>query len=162
MSIKPGRRIVVKLPLGGGCVCGAVRYEIMEAPLGVYACHCTDCQRITSSAFALGVVVSADAFRVAGKEARLAPVVVAASGRPKRRRICPDCGVWLFGDPRPDTKGPGLVRAVRGGTFDDTSWIKPTTHFWTRSAQKWVMLDGVMHETQPEDLAARAHGGSEA
>ena len=28
-------------------------------------------------------------------------------------------------------------------------------HFWTRSAQKWVILDGLTHETQPEDLAAR-------
>ena len=34
-------------------------------------------------------------------------------------------------------------------------------HFWTRSAQKWVILDGLTHETQPEDLAARVHGGSE-
>ena len=30
------------------------------------------------------------------------------------------------------------------------------------TAQKWVMLDGLTHETQPEDLAARAHGSPEA
>jgi hypothetical protein len=149
------------LPLSGGCMCGAVRYEITEAPLAVYACHCTDCQRITGSAFALGVVVSANAFRATGKKALLAPPVIAASGRVKRRWICPDCGVWLFGDTRPGTEGPGLVRVVRGGTFDQTDWIKPTMHFWTRSAQKWLVLDGIAHQTQPEELAARVHGGSE-
>jgi hypothetical protein len=64
----------MKLPLGGGCMCGAVKYEILEAPLRVYACHCTDCQRVTGSAFSLGVVVSDDAFRAIGKERALAPL----------------------------------------------------------------------------------------
>jgi hypothetical protein len=47
----------MKLPLTGGCICGGIRYEITQAPVAVYACHCTDCQRITSSAFSIGVVV---------------------------------------------------------------------------------------------------------
>lgn len=141
-------------------MCGAVRYEISKEPVGVYACHCTDCQRITGSAFSLGVVVPDDAFRVFGREPRRAPDVIAASGRLKSRQICPDCGVWLFGDPRPSTEGAGLVRVVRGGTLDGTSWLQPTMHFWTRSAQKWLALTGIIHETQPEDLAARVHGGA--
>jgi hypothetical protein len=41
----------MKLPLTGGCQCGALRYEITPAPSLVYTCHCTDCQRLTSSAF---------------------------------------------------------------------------------------------------------------
>jgi hypothetical protein len=65
----------MELPLGGGCMCGAVRYEISELPLRVYACHCTDCQRITGSAFSLGVVVSAGAFRATGKDRALAPPI---------------------------------------------------------------------------------------
>jgi hypothetical protein len=66
----------MELPLGGGCMCGAVRYEISELPLRVYACHCTDCQRITGSAFSLGVVVSAGAFRATGKDRALAPPIL--------------------------------------------------------------------------------------
>ena len=140
------------LPLTGGCLCGAVRYQVTDPPLGVYACHCTDCQRITSSAFSLGVVVPADAFQVVGQDARLVAGGTAASGRVKRRWICAACGVWLFGDPRPNTEGPGLVRVVRSGTFDDTAWIKPRMHFWTRSAQSWLALDGITYQTQPEEL----------
>ena len=41
----------MKLPQTGGCQCGEIRSEITEAPQLVYTCHCTDCQRITGSAF---------------------------------------------------------------------------------------------------------------
>jgi hypothetical protein len=36
----------------------------------------------------------------------------------------------MYGDPRPGTEHPGMIRVVRGGTLDDTSWLKPTAHFW--------------------------------
>jgi hypothetical protein len=44
----------MKLPQTGGCQCEAIRYEITEPPQSVYTCHCTDCQRLTSSAFSMG------------------------------------------------------------------------------------------------------------
>jgi hypothetical protein len=141
----------MQLPLTGGCVCGAIRYEITQAPVSVYTCHCTDCQRITSSAFSIGMVVPADAFRPAGLEAKAAPGGVTAGGRVKSRWICPDCGTWLYGGPKIGTEPPGTQRVIRGGTLDDTSWLQPTTHFWTRSKQKWVVLpEGeTQFETQP-------------
>lgn len=54
----------MKLPQTGGCQCGALRYEITEAPQLTYACHCTDCQRPTSSAFPMAIVVPGAAFWV--------------------------------------------------------------------------------------------------
>ena len=56
----------MKLPQTGGCQCGNIRYEITEAPQSVYTCHCTDCQRLTSSAFSIGVVVAETAFHRSG------------------------------------------------------------------------------------------------
>ena len=56
----------MKLPQTGGCQCGKIRYEISEAPQLVYTCHCTDCQRLTSSAFSLGLVVAEPPFIAAG------------------------------------------------------------------------------------------------
>jgi hypothetical protein len=29
---------------------------------------------------------------------------------------------------------------VRAGTLDDTSWLRPTRHIWTRSKQPWVIF----------------------
>ncbi len=50
--------------LTGGCQCGRLRYEITAEPQSVYTCHCLDCQRLTSSAFSLGVVVPEEGFFV--------------------------------------------------------------------------------------------------
>ena len=38
---------------------------------------------------------------------------------------------------------------IRGGTFDDTSRVKPQIHFWTRSKQPWFVLpdDATVHPT---------------
>jgi Glutathione-dependent formaldehyde-activating enzyme len=60
----------MQLPQTGGCQCGKFRYEISEAPQLVYTCHCTDCQRLTSSAFSMGVVVAETGFRLSGIEPR--------------------------------------------------------------------------------------------
>jgi hypothetical protein len=32
------------------------------------------------------------------------------------------------------------VIRVRAGTLDDTSWLRPTRHIWTRSKQPWITL----------------------
>jgi len=41
------------LPLTGGCPCEAVRFEVSAMPLLAYACHCTECQRWSGSAFSM-------------------------------------------------------------------------------------------------------------
>ena len=123
----------MKLPQTGGCQCGKIRYEISAAPQLVYTCHCTDCQRLTSSAFSLGLVVAETAFHRSGIAPR--PLQrTADSGRTNTRLVCPECGSWVCGMPR-----DGVVR-VRAGTLDDTSWLRPTRHIWTRSKQPWITL----------------------
>jgi hypothetical protein len=124
-------RDYMKLPQAGGCQCGKVRYEITQPPQLVYACHCRDCQRLTSSAFSMGIVVTESGFHLAGIEPRSLQRL-ADSGRTSTRWVCPECGSWIAGPPR-----DGLVR-VRAGTLDDTSWLRPTRHIWTRSKQPWV------------------------
>ena len=60
----------MKFPQTGGCQCGALRYEITQAPRIVYTCHCTDCQRLTSSAFSMAIVLAPEAFRLTQGEPR--------------------------------------------------------------------------------------------
>jgi hypothetical protein len=60
----------MKLPQTGGCQCGKVRCEITQEPLSVYTCHRLDCQRLTSSAFSLGVIVPESGSRLSGVEPR--------------------------------------------------------------------------------------------
>jgi hypothetical protein len=37
--------------------CGALRYAVTQAPLTLYAGHCTKCQRMSSSAFQMSMPV---------------------------------------------------------------------------------------------------------
>ena len=141
----------MKLPLTGGCLCGALRYEIGEAPVMTYTCHCTDCQRLTSSAFSTAITVSEGAFRLVKGEPRLAQKT-AESGRIVTRWVCPDCGCWITSSPQPGEAPGEMIRRVRAGTLDDTSWLQPTAHFWTRSKQPWIVLPegDEVFETQPD------------
>jgi hypothetical protein len=136
----------MKLPLIGRCLCGKIRYELSEAPRLVYTCHCTDCQRITSSAFSLGIALPEAAFHLTAGEPR-ALQRMPDSGRLNTRFVCSDCACWLCSLPR-----GGVIR-VRAGTLDDTSWLRPTRHIWTRSKQPWVTFaagDEIFEGQPPE------------
>ena len=99
VSLVSDRRDIMRLPQTGGCQCGKVRYAITEEPQSVYTCHCTACQRLTSSAFSMGLVVAETAFRLSGVEPK--PLQrVADSGRVNTRLVCPECGSWICGLPR--------------------------------------------------------------
>jgi len=66
--------------------------------------------------------------------------------------FCPDCRTRLYHMPG---GGAYANRNLKPGTLDDTSWLHPAIHFWTRSAQPWVPIpEGVRrYETQPDSLA---------
>jgi hypothetical protein len=91
----------MKLPQIGGCQFGKVRYVITEEPQSVYTCHCLDCQRLTGSAFSLGMVVPEKGFRVTGLQLHQLQRT-ADSGRLNTRLVCPDCGEEEQGVPRPN------------------------------------------------------------
>ena len=132
----------------GGCQCGEVRYEITCELTVIYACHCTECQRQSGSAFGMAAVIPAEHFRVTRGTPRDFPRT-GESGRTMLCRFCPTCGTRIFHSPA------GLAQNcnLKPGTLDDTSWVRPTVHVWTRSAQPWTVVpEGVMVcETQPAD-----------
>jgi hypothetical protein len=69
------------------------------------------------------------------------------SGMAVISRFCGNCGTRLYGerDGRPE------IVSLRAGTLDDTSWLVPVAHFFTRSAQPWVQPEpgAQCFETQP-------------
>jgi hypothetical protein len=137
----------------GGCHCRRLRYKLSHPPLRTLICHCTDCQRISGSAFGISVVCRDDAFVLTGTPNRVARTL--GSGATGLRWTCPECGVWICGDAKLDTVTNLNRRIVRGGTFDDTKWIKPDAHIWTRSAQPWVPIPADMPSYQKNRATAR-------
>jgi hypothetical protein len=137
-------------PQTGGCQCGAIRYEITGPPVTVYACHCTECQTQSGSAFAMAAVIPGESFRIT----KGSPAMFARAINPAKTMecwFCAACGTRLYHMPGGTSYSN---RNVKPGTFDDTSWLVPAIHFWTRSAQQWVAIpDGATrYETQPETL----------
>ena len=142
---------VLHLPLHGGCQCGRHRYVITVRPLTLYACHCTDCQTQSGSAFGMSMPVPR-----AGIDADVAALKVwrrqAASGRTVAARCCGDCGTRLFHEP---VRNPDIIN-VKPGTLDDTSWLRPVGHLWLDSAQPWFRLadDALAYPGQPASFEA--------
>ncbi len=100
----------------GGCRCGRVRFRVTKRPLLTMACHCTGCQRMSSSAFSLSAAIPADGFEVIAGE----PVIGGLHGADLNHYFCPHCMTWMFTRP----VGFDFVN-VRPTMLDDTSWFRP-------------------------------------
>ncbi|OZA00216.1 MAG: hypothetical protein B7X99_05040, partial [Rhizobiales bacterium 17-65-6] len=77
-------------PLTGGCLCGAVRYEIIAEPVVSCHCHCSLCRRASGAPFATWTTVPLDGFRwTRGTPARF------RSSEKAARDFCSACGTQL-------------------------------------------------------------------
>jgi len=118
----------------GQCSCGAVKYELLAAPMFVHCCHCLLCQRQTGSAFVINALIETSLIKVDG-----VPIAIAMpteSGRPHDIYRCPRCQVAVWSD---YGKRPAL-RFVRVATLDAPHAIVPDVHIFTRSKVPWVRL----------------------
>lgn len=137
---------VPPLPLTGGCQCGRVRYRMLARPVVFYLCHCTECQRHTSSAFG-------ESLRFRREDMDVDPGLVCVSrmsdsGKERQGWFCPGCGVriWHGTDGSPEIN-------IKAGTLDDTSWLVPAGHIWCRSRQPFMKIAGdeLAYDAQPAD-----------
>jgi hypothetical protein len=129
--------------LEGGCACGAVRYQLLSAPMFVNCCHCRDCQRQTGSAFVINAVIESD--RIALLSGEPEPIAVPTdSGRPHDIYRCGHCHTALWSD---YGRRPPL-RFVRVGTLDNPAALPPNAHIFTRSKLPWVELPKSVPEFQ--------------
>lgn len=151
---------MVALPLSGGCQCGALRYRITMAPLMVYNCHCTNCQKIGGGAFSTPIAVLEASFAFVEGEPQTVEWTSDA-GTTRFGWYCGACGSRIAHGQRPSLG----VLSVRSGTLDDTTWVEPVGDIWVRSKQPWVPIpaERLTYEKQPTDYgpfmeAFRAQG----
>jgi hypothetical protein len=103
----------------GGCLCGAVRYEVRRPLTDLHACHCSMCRR-QSGHF------------VVGTSAKRADFEVTAGGSLKwfqsspsaRRGFCAECGSNLLWD------GDGDEIGINAGSLDQPTGLKLTKHIF--------------------------------
>jgi hypothetical protein len=122
------------LPWEGGCRCGQVRLKISSPPLLTMACHCSGCQRMSSSAFSLSAAIPSDGFSVTEG----APVIGGLHG-PSRHYFCPHCMSWMFTRP----EGLDWFVNLRPTMLDDAAWFAPFIETWTSERLAWATTPAV-------------------
>jgi hypothetical protein len=127
-----------ELPLEGGCICGALRYRVNDAPLAVFMCHCRNCKQRTGSAFSLSMLsLKKDFEKISG--GTLWRDTAGGSGAMHRQHICPDC---LTRTHTEMLAYPDIVN-VRPGTLDRPDVVAPVAQAWVSLAQPWAIAPNV-------------------
>jgi hypothetical protein len=114
-------------------MCGGVTYSVEAEPIAQAACHCTECQRQTSSPFSVVVGVPKAAFKVSGETLASFTTEADDTDGKTERNFCSACGSPLFSL---SPAAPDFV-FLKAGSLDDSSWLSPGLEVWTRSAQPW-------------------------
>ena len=115
----------------GGCVCGAVRYEVNEPFVSSNYCHCTRCQRRTGTGSSANARTAEGSLRIVQGEDLVASWDPGGGGFVKS--FCSNCGSALFSR---NAQTGGEI-GVRLGTVDGDPGIRPQKRQFTDYAASW-------------------------
>jgi hypothetical protein len=120
----------------GGCLCGAIRYEIEGEPFRIANCHCDDCRKATGSAYATNIFFQEDQITLLQGTLKIFEHT-ADSGNTMFKEFCDTCGsqVLAGGSMRPG------VKTVKVGSIDDASFVIPDVNLYTSHALSCTHID---------------------
>jgi len=118
------------MKIDGGCFCGAIAYRADVDPEKTSICHCTDCQKLTGTAFRVTVPVAEDQFEITKGTPKVF-IKTAESGAKRAQAFCPECGSHLYATSVGD--GPKTY-GLRTGTARQREQLVPRKQIWHRSA----------------------------
>jgi len=135
----------------GGCLCGAVRYEVHGPLRHVLVCHCEECRR-WHGAPAESTAAPRDSL-VLTEQRGLRWVDSPRSDAHARRGFCGECGSSLFWD-APERN----YVAIAAGTVDGDTGVRRAAHWYVRQKGDWYDLpdDGL-----PRHEASAAAAGDQ-
>jgi hypothetical protein len=115
----------------GGCLCGAVRYEVRGPLRDVRACHCEQCRRTSGHFVAATAAKTDDLTLTEDKGLRWY-----RSSDSAERGFCSECGSSVFwrGVDSPYT-------AIMAGTMDTPTGLRMVAHIFTQNASDYYGLD---------------------
>ncbi len=118
----------------GGCLCGAVRYEISGPMRRVVYCHCEQCRK-TSGHFVAATAVQLDDLHVTAD----AGLEWYKSSDIADRGFCRRCGSSLFWRP-----AHGKYMAVMAGAIDAPTGLTSREHIYVEDASDYYdITDGL-------------------
>lgn len=112
----------------GGCLCGAIRYNLGGEIAESAYCHCRTCQRQSGAPVVAWFALAPAQFAYTkGK-----PKTFRASAR-AGREFCGECGTYLLF--REDD--PAATLGVNTATLDDPKQVPPAFHIYCQSRIAW-------------------------
>jgi hypothetical protein len=116
----------------GGCLCGALRYQISGTPFEAEYCHCRMCQKSAGAVFINWMDFRAKQLRWAtGKPSEY------QSSKNTWRGFCNQCGSSLSFR---DTRYPEYI-SLTIASLDNPNLVKPTRHIYTDSQVEWLTIE---------------------
>ena len=120
--------------LTGGCICGQVKYQIIDKPLFTQACHCKDCKVLTGSSYVVNSSILENTLIVEGEVS--STELKAGSGASYKTYFCTKCGNYVYADY--DSAVGRLT--VRTKTLDNSEKFPPQVHIFTKDKDPWLNL----------------------
>ena len=115
----------------GGCLCGAVRYQIEGAVRNPCFCHCASCRRATGAPMVPWGTFARDALRVT--RGRLSEY---RSSAQVWRGFCARCGTSLTY--RNEARAAEID--VTLASLDDPTLLAPQMHVWVKDRLPWTTI----------------------
>lgn len=137
----------ITYPIQGSCQCGQVTYQLHEAPKMVLACHCTECQKLSTSPFSVTAVIASSGIEFSGELKEWSRA--ADSGNRSSAKFCPSCGNRIYHFNPEDVSTVKLKLKPVNMANDDV--FKPTAHVWVCEKLSWYQIpEGVkVFDKQP-------------
>lgn len=120
--------------IDGRCHCGAIVFAAEVDPAEVYICHCTDCQRLSGTAFRVAASCARKDFRLLSGAPQIY-IKIAESGIRREQAFCGTCGTPLYAT---DADAADAPLSLRLGAVDQREQLKPRLQLWSRSALPWL------------------------
>ena len=117
--------------LTGGCLCGAVRYEIRGEAYKVIHCHCRSCRKHNGAPVVTLAGFTADQVTFSGDERR-----IYESSPGVGRAFCGTCGTPLTWEGDGGQRGPIVEFHI--STFDTPDVLVPTVHSFYPERISWM------------------------
>ena len=118
-------------PISGGCLCGAVRYEVTGKLRNIIACHCVQCRR-SSGHFVAATACRKAHFRLVQQEGLRWYSAVPGH----RRGFCQVCGSSLFFE-----EVAGERMSIAAGSLDAPQGLTIAAHIFTSEAGDYYAID---------------------
>ena len=120
--------------LSGGCLCGSIRYTILQQPILAYTCNCRFCQKDTGTAYRSALAILNENVELIGKDFSVYTYKSVEHGRELYKNFCSDCGTTIS----LKTERFPERQVIMIGTLDDPSQIDLSTHMFAEEAFDWV------------------------